>query len=61
MIIAMWSGLQLGKQFVLNGVVSARGGKSRGCKGVLGVAGMVCSGAQNEILLKPNQSTDCAG
>ena len=47
----MWSGLRL-KKHISVGVVSAGGGKSRGCTEELGVAGMVCSGAQNEILLE---------
>ena len=48
----MWSGLWLEKQCISDGVVSARGGKFGGCGGELGVAGMVCSGAWNDILLE---------
>ena len=47
----MWSGLRL-KKHISVGVVSAGGGKSGGCRGELRVAGMVYSGAWNEILLE---------
>ena len=51
-MIMMWSGLRSEKWCISDGVVLAGGGKSEGCRGELRVAGMVCSGAWNEILLE---------
>ena len=55
LMIVMWSGLQLEKHSVSDGVESAKGSTSRGCKGELRIAGMVCS-AWNEICTAQNQT-----